>query len=87
MSGLLPLTDLASLSTAYATTCIKPGQGLFNTTISVRDSMVGCSVQDMKGDVAAGNCLQQHQQRHNNSQMALILRLSCVVCVVRAPAV
>jgi len=41
VSGLLPLTDMAGLST-LSTSCIKPGQGLpgFNSTTPVRDSMV-----------------------------------------------
>lgn len=40
VSGLLPLTDMAGLST-LSTSCIKPGQGLpgFNSTTPVRDSM------------------------------------------------
>lgn len=40
VSGLLPLTDIASMASNLSTICVKPGQGLFNTTMTVRDSMV-----------------------------------------------
>jgi hypothetical protein len=39
VSGLYPLSEVPNMA-ALTTKCIKPGQGLYNSTSTVRDSMV-----------------------------------------------
>lgn len=48
MSGLYPLSELSNMGT-LTTKCIKPGQGLYNSTSTVRDSMVSFCAHSSRG--------------------------------------
>lgn len=47
-SGLYPIGEMGNL-TSLATTCIKPGQALFETTTAVRDTMVSHNAVEVAG--------------------------------------
>jgi hypothetical protein len=57
VSGLMPLSDMGNMTT-LTTKCIKPGQSVFSSINTVRDSMVSSSFSTLSELLSAfaGSC-------------------------------